>query len=401
MIDAILLIQDVQLLCFTVIFGFVALQYRGDATRRWIFYSFLANAVGAVLDLSSAHVPAWLGREGLSLAMIPLSYALMNVAIVNFLRRFSFTYWLSAAIVLGTLPFLLLWSGHPSSEAWRSYSFQDFAIALQSVITGTILLGSSERSTRAPRLLLSGFYWLFALVEFARFYAAFLLKRDPDSYGGLELTSSVAYVVATSVLPLAFIWMINSRLESDLLAQNMLDPLTQLQNRRGLRHALDREVGRHLRTDSPLTVTILDLDRFKKLNDTYGHAIGDAVLVSIAALLRRTLRETDTVARLGGEEFVVLLPHTAVLEAIPLLERLRIEIENHEVPTDSGIVRVTASFGVTGTRIEELTSASELLREADLALYRAKEDGRNRVNFYLHADDHGEQLPERQRPRNG
>ena len=301
MIDAILLIQDVQLLCFTVIFGFVYLQHRGDATRRWLFYSFLANAVGAVLDLSSAHLPAWLGREGLSLAMIPLSYALINIAVVAFLRRYKFTYWLSAAILLGTLPFFLLWSGHPYAEAWRSNALQDFAIALQSVVTGAILLGSTERSTRPPRLLLSGFYWLFCLVEFARFFVAFLLNRNPDSYAWLELTSSVAYVVATSVLPLAFIWMINSRLESDLLAQNMLDPLTQVQNRRGLRHALDREVARHLRTDSPFTVTILDLDRFKKLNDTYGHAIGDAVLVSIAALLRKSLRETDTVARLGGE----------------------------------------------------------------------------------------------------
>jgi diguanylate cyclase (GGDEF)-like protein len=194
------------------------------------------------------------------------------------------------------------------------------------------------------------------------------------------VTSSVAYVVSTSVLPLGFIWMFNSRLEAELIQQNLLDPLTQVLNRRGFRHALDLEMAQHVRSQAPFGFVIMDLDHFKQLNDTHGHACGDAVLLGLAMLLKKQIRESDTVARMGGEEFVLLLPDTGKEEAATLLEGLRREVERYSEFGEG--VRVTASFGVTMLEAKATRDVSELLREADTAMYRAKEMGRNRVCFF-------------------
>jgi diguanylate cyclase (GGDEF)-like protein len=399
LLNASLLIQDVQLLCFAVIFGFVAWQHWEDRSRRWLWYSFLANAVGAVLDFSGKHLPFWLGNA-VGAEMIPLSYALLNTAIVYFLGRLRWTQWISVAVLLGTLPFFLHW--RQPGFAVQTSALGDLAIAIQVLAISALLLCSRERSTRAPRRLMSAFLFVFSAVEFTRAFVAFALHHKPDAFSKpLELTSIVAYIVSTSVLPLAFIWMMNARLEADLIQKSLLDPLTQVLNRRGLFEELDREIARSNRYGEHLTVVLADLDHFKRLNDTFGHAAGDAVLIGFVRLLVNTLRRADIIARIGGEEFVLLLPHAGVREAQPLLERLRIEVSQYRQSTHLGAahglapedaddlkssLRITASFGATTVGPERVATANELLREADLALYRAKNDGRNRVHFFSAAD---------------
>ena len=395
MVDALLLIQDVQLLCFAVIFGFMTMQHWSDRTRRWLWYSFLANAVGALLDFGTPYLPAWLGR-GINMAMIPLSYMMVNVALVYFLRRFRWTIWVSGAIVLAATPLFLLWSARVDQVP--NDSLVDLVIGLQTLMMAFLLLGSSEAATRWARVLMSVFFFAFASVELTRAYVAFGLHQNPDLFPvKLAYISSVAYIVSTSVLPLAFIWMINSRVEADLVEQSMLDPLTHVLNRRGFRPAIDREVSRHTQSEEVLTVAMLDLDHFKQLNDTHGHASGDAMLIGLANLLQNFLRETDTVARIGGEEFVLLLPRTKEAEAVMLLERLRAEISDYAEATESGgAIHVTASFGATCTLAWSSPVANDLLREADLALYRAKKEGRDRVCFFATEEDSGTVLRSRQ-----
>ena len=381
LVDATLLIQDVQLLCFTIVFGVLAMQRWDDATRRWLWYGFLANAAGAIFDILGDRLPNWV-NHGINLEMIALSYALLNVALMHFERRGKKAVWVSAGILLAALPVFLAWCNHPSQVL--SFALSDLVIGLECVITATLLLRGTERATRAPRLLMGGFLSIFVLVEFARFGVAFLLHADPDTnWRELEVTSAVVYIVNTSLLPLAFIWMMNARLEADLVRQTIIDPLTQVLNRRGLEQALEREVARYRREGNNLTVAIMDLDHFKQLNDAYGHVAGDVVLRGVAEILEGRLRETDVIGRFGGEEFVVMLPHTDAAQSEPILEFFCRAVREHSFAFLTTSMHATASFGATTTQGRNPVSASELLHEADMALYQAKKSGRDRVCFYV------------------
>lgn len=152
------------------------------------------------------------------------------------------------------------------------------------------------------------------------------------------------------------------------------DKLTGLYNRRKLDDALAREVIRSERYDRPLSVIIIDIDHFKNVNDTYGHQIGDAVLVESAARLSGTLRTSDTAGRWGGEEFLIICPETTLDTAVVLAERLRADYTAQEFP-EAG--KLTASFGVAA-HCHGL-QAQDVVHRADQALYRAKNGGRNRV----------------------
>lgn len=152
-----------------------------------------------------------------------------------------------------------------------------------------------------------------------------------------------------------------------------VDALTGLSNRRALEESLRAEISRAERFGHPLAVVLLDLDHFKQTNDSYGHAAGDVVLRHVSRLLWKTARQGDTVARFGGEEFVVVLPETDPDGARRFAERLRVAVEACTVDG----MRTTASFGVAAFIAGD--DADSLLTAADEALYRAKESGRNRV----------------------
>jgi diguanylate cyclase (GGDEF)-like protein len=381
-----LLIQDVQLVCFTIVFTVLALQRWNDRTRRWLWYGFLANTAGAAIDLGQAHLPRWISH-GLNEEPIAISYALLNVALICFDRRGRKAVWPSGLILLIGLPFFLAWSGRPVQ--WPSDAMADGLISLECAITTVLLLQGQEQSTRAPRLAMGGFMAFFTAIEALRWFVAFPLHTDPDSGGWLEAVSLVTYIIDTSLLPLAFVWMMNARLESDLLQQSIVDPLTAVLNRRGLEQALERELARFRRYGEDLTVAMLDLDHFKQCNDEFGHAAGDAILVGVASLLSQRLRETDVVGRLGGEEFVLLLPHTEIEESAPIVEHLCQTMRGNADWLPHDAVLVTGSFGVTSTQGRRSVSATELLHEADVALYQAKQEGRDRVKFFAPADGAG------------
>jgi diguanylate cyclase (GGDEF)-like protein len=156
------------------------------------------------------------------------------------------------------------------------------------------------------------------------------------------------------------------------------DPLTGCLNRRALEMRLRREWRATKRRGSPLAVLAVDLDNFKPINDTFGHPAGDMVLRELADVMRATLRDTDVIARVGGDEFVLLLPDTAWTGAITLAERLRRHVDEetfageHQIP-------LTISIGIALARGTDDVRATDLLEEADRSLYRAKTGGRNRI----------------------
>ncbi len=161
---------------------------------------------------------------------------------------------------------------------------------------------------------------------------------------------------------------------------SFLDPLTQLLNRRGLQRMLSREMEIASREGTNLSVILLDLDNFKSINDTFGHAVGDIVLQEISKVLKRTVRGTDYVSRVGGDEFIILLPNTRLAEGVHFSERVRLAIGQTVVAVSAGqTVKATASFGVMMVERKTATIDS-LLEETHAALAKSKQAGKNRVN---------------------
>ncbi|PKO57079.1 MAG: hypothetical protein CVU28_00590, partial [Betaproteobacteria bacterium HGW-Betaproteobacteria-21] len=159
------------------------------------------------------------------------------------------------------------------------------------------------------------------------------------------------------------------------------DPLTGVSNRRHFLELLDAELARVKRLRSQAALLMTDLDHFKQVNDAYGHAAGDQVLKHYVGIIRQTLRKTDTIGRLGGEEFAILLPGDGIDGALELAERLRSRLEASPVLSDGALISITVSIGIAALVRTDDTSDAPLQR-ADVALYAAKEGGRNRVRIY-------------------
>lgn len=153
------------------------------------------------------------------------------------------------------------------------------------------------------------------------------------------------------------------------------DELTELYNRRYFNERLHSALSSVRRHEYPLSMIMVDLDHFKVVNDTFGHSEGDLILKAFADLLREMIRAEDVAARWGGEEFIIILPHTGSDAASALAERIRIAFEQHV--TSATPIALSASFGVA--QLRESDDADSLIRRTDAALYRAKHEGRNRV----------------------
>ncbi len=164
-----------------------------------------------------------------------------------------------------------------------------------------------------------------------------------------------------------------------LLELSNTDHLTGLFNRRYMIEALEKELQRSRRKEGVIALFILDIDHFKRVNDTYGHLQGDVVLQKVALQLQKELRTYDTAARYGGEEFVAILPDTSIKEAFAVADRVRLSIQGMHLAGPLAVERITASLGVAALPSPAYEDIDGLLRAADEALYQAKESGRNRV----------------------
>jgi len=160
------------------------------------------------------------------------------------------------------------------------------------------------------------------------------------------------------------------------------DPLTDLPNRRFFFEHANLIFEEAKRYKKPLSLLVMDIDHFKKINDTYGHDVGDVVLKTFAGVLRGIVRQSDICARFGGEEFVVLLPNTDLEGAKVLAERIRTAVAKNPVEHGSIVIVFTVSVGISQYR-KSMQNIDELIKEADIALYRAKEGGRNRVEIFI------------------
>jgi diguanylate cyclase (GGDEF)-like protein/PAS domain S-box-containing protein len=162
----------------------------------------------------------------------------------------------------------------------------------------------------------------------------------------------------------------NARLYEETKTSSLIDPLTGLANRRMMNILFEKYFAGARRSGTPLSIIMLDIDHFKKYNDKYGHASGDRLLTGLGKLLLRVIREADLAVRYGGEEFLILLPETDLIEASEIAERIRGTVET--------TLAITASLGVASCNLN-IVKPEKFIEKADEALYRAKKNGRNRV----------------------
>jgi len=168
------------------------------------------------------------------------------------------------------------------------------------------------------------------------------------------------------------------RLQSHLESMANTDSLTGLHNRQSFMHRAEKEFNRARRYARPLSAVMIDVDHFKNINDAHGHAVGDEVLRQVSAICQYSLRGSDLLGRIGGEEFVLLLPDTPLANAMFVAERMREQLAKTPIQLEGLIIPITASFGVASVAENDINFDS-VLERADSAMYNAKHDGRNRV----------------------
>lgn len=196
-------------------------------------------------------------------------------------------------------------------------------------------------------------------------------------------TTLLIYALPHLVLLLSLsAWVIQRwhRREEEVKQLSLVDPLTQISNRRQILMDAERELMRARRLGTSLSLVMVDLDHFKGINDNHGHQVGDLVLRTSASLIAGTVRESDMVGRYGGEEFLLVLPDTALPGAREVAERCRQHLEETHLSVEGlADLKISGSFGLASTDGCMNCSAEQLIQAADAALYRAKEQGRNRV----------------------
>lgn len=343
----------------------------------WFAAATLCAAIGSLLRMPLWHLSAFLSM------VVPNFLVVTALLIIH--RRFALfvkakadTRWLEATILAGTLASMVYYALiHPSFTA-RSVAMTVVFVVV-AVLSASVLIRYADPAVRTACRATASLYFVFGSLLVIR--AVWTMFRGGQQnffqYSPAHLMGFLGVDVLIVGVPLGYFWMMSARLYADLELLARTDSLTNLLNRRSLKEAASREIDRRQMDGGPLTVLAVDIDHFKRINDRYGHDAGDKVLVETANALAEALRKQDVVARLGGEEFVVLLPDTDMDGAVQIAERLREIVEALVIECGPYSMRVTASFGIA--LLQEEDTFETVLQRADQALYAAKMAGRNYV----------------------
>ncbi|WP_325168949.1 GGDEF domain-containing protein [Melaminivora jejuensis] len=370
----------VHLLCFGAMFWLISTRLQESRLGMDVFA--LGNAMlglAYVLQLSGGP-PGWNAASVLNHTLTLCTPVVYWIGGLRFFGR--------PARLLG--PLLMLALAYALAQAlvqWllgsaARYAMLALASALIFAAMVVALLHAARTSARDLRVEM-----LFFAVLLAGLGALNAAKFVRLLQGGLAVLDMgqpfqrvfYAYMTfLTAVLAPAMIWLVLRRLTDALRATAAHDPLTQLLNRRGLLAALEGHFG--ARSAGPAHLLLLDIDHFKHINDTHGHQVGDLVLCQVAQVLREAVRHGDLVARMGGEEFVVISLDTDEAGALQLAERLRAAIESQALQPAGAqeLLHCSVTIGVARP-FHEPRGLGSAMQEADAALYRGKAGGRNRV----------------------
>jgi diguanylate cyclase (GGDEF)-like protein len=353
-------------------------------------YPGFGNWVGSVVFFAAAMVILTLRDlfTPLMFAVCPAVALLFSMALANRgARRFyglASTDPVVVALLLGML-LALAWVAFTTTQVMTVHVVGAVGAALIALRTAWTFLRHAPESLRMAALMCASIFVLFALQRLLRieFYLSADSQADLQRAVPASAFNYVINTLFTTFWAFSFFYLNTTRVElelkasrEELLALSLTDPLTGVRNRRALYDCAQHEIARAGRTGEPVTLLMVDVDHFKKVNDQHGHPVGDQVLREVAAAIVQTARGSDVVARFGGEEFAVLLIQTE--QAAATAERLRAAIARLEVRAPQGPVKVTVSIGVASASGESIDFEA-LIRHADDALYKAKREGRDRV----------------------
>ncbi|MFO1253567.1 MAG: diguanylate cyclase [Inhella sp.] len=370
------LLTSLQLILYALVWGLGCAVHREErpALLHWLGFALLA-ALQAALVAWRPEGQVWLTHTGSNVATV-FSLAFAGRGVLVFLRlRPPDALWFGLPLL--ALGVLLLVG--PAATSTRVGAMAFF---------NALLLGAVFMQARPAFLAEFGrrMAWIATLPVLAQlalnlFFVGWGLLQLPLDITGAQAVPTATWAVAlvsAGTFNFLFIFLVALRLLNRLREQASRDALTGVANRRAMQERLHLEWERARRYGRPLVAIAVDVDHFKRINDLHGHAIGDRALQAVAQALQAQVRETDQLSRLGGEEFLVLMPQAQVAqEGQRLAERLRAAVAALELRGAAGTpITLTASFGLSESQPDD-TDREALLRRADQALYAAKRRGRN------------------------
>ena len=351
----------------------LALLAWSDVRTRGTRWLAAACALQLVTMISRAILPVPLRvSENLSACLLVLVFFLIYMGMRWFVLRVRLAT-MNGPLALSAAMTTILSVGvmHPGAELAAA------RVAALTVLGATIVMLLRPRikalsDTARVMALLLAFVGATVALQLVLSLGAFPHDRQLDE-AAHDLTK-----IGLTMLGFAFIGMYVSETKRRLHEETRLDSLTGLHNRRAFEEMIQREVQIAARDNTPLTLLMMDLDHFKQLNDTWGHALGDRALRTFGGVLLTVTGTRDAVARLGGEEFAILIPGRSPRSAVSLAERLRATVEGLRLSEGEELVRFTVSVGLSSLQPGE-TTFEPMIRRADRALYKVKRSGRNRV----------------------
>ncbi len=275
-----------------------------------------------------------------------------------------------------------------SDFRFRSIMTAATSAAITLFCTYVTLFATRQKPTKSEWVMGLGFFaiTLTALIRIFSFW--FHFQEQPSDLYSPNLFHGLIFglfFISILILTFSFALMINDRFMEEIMRLATLDSLTETYNRAAMETLIVKELERAKRYSFPLSFLLLDLDHFKKVNDSFGHQVGDKTLKHVVQIITDELRLHDILGRFGGEEFTVLLPDTDLINAQTVAERIRAKTEITDFYAGDATFRITVSIGIA-TFNHDSDDFEELFRRADLGLYKAKQTGRNQVVAVLGDD---------------
>ena len=386
---------DIRTLCLMVVFlsgiyciGLIIKQNQRSRTSGvWsLFSAIFFFMIGFSLLSFGNDLTPWLSKITANLS-IAFGFSLIVLSLIK-LRNASFHYFALTIFGLCLTATSLLYYTFTIPSTNARVIIMSVYVTLCTLVSILVIRTGTTKDVQSALWLLISVLGIHSLFMIYRIW--FTLNEEAIGNflyaGSIHQFAIIITAVLVAALGFCYTWILNARQMHSLYSSSLKDSLTQVYNRGAMTEMMPRELARCKRHGFPLSLIILDIDHFKRVNDQYGHQTGDRVLNTIGRLLSNELRAHDLVFRYGGEEFVIVLPDTPFENASLVAEKLRVSI-GKQLFWRKQPHPITASFGVAHLQPDD--SLAQIIKRADIALYYAKEHGRNTIGCLgqNHSDD--------------